>query len=347
MKKVYKILIAIVVLVSFYSCAKEHKISTKIKLNKIAKVFNDSLLVCSTLNDSVVIENIKNGKIIFSKKINDIEAIRPQPVLSKNNYLYAVFFENKLSCIDIKTNTVKWNYVANEKINVIKSVNDSIVIIGIRDFGLVALNSRTGKIIYKLSDNEASNCPTTFVLDFVYDDKNIYVSDFQCNTITAFNLSNGEKKWSYGFDNYGPCKAIIYGDLIFCGTTGQPNNNQGRIFMLNKNTGRLVFEDTTNQFDITTIPILYKDKVIYSTYDGKLVIFDLKNTKSELLSDFSAINGLCGGQLHLINNYIYLDVCGNDIYGIDLKTKTFNRIGKVRKGLNEVYLYRNQVRFVY
>nr|WP_294931145.1 PQQ-binding-like beta-propeller repeat protein [uncultured Flavobacterium sp.] len=345
MKEIYKALILIVVL--FYCCKNEHKDSSKkIKLNASAKIFNDSLLVCSTLKDSIVIENIKNKKTVFSKKINDTEVIRPQPVLDKYNFLYAVFFENKLTCIDIKTNIVKWTYSSKEKINVIKSINDSLIIISIRGFGLVALNSQTGKVVYKLIDSGSSNCPTTFIIDFTYDKENLYVPDFQCNTITAFSLSTGEKRWLYGFDNYGPCKALIYGDFIFCGTTGA-SNNQGRIFVLNKNTGSLIFEDNSNQLDIITNPILYENKIIYSTDDNRLMAFNSHTKKSELLYKFNTNDGLCGGQLHLIDHDIYFDACEDNILKFNLKSKTLNKVGKVRKGLNEIYVYNNQLKFVY
>lgn len=345
MKEIYKALILIVVL--FYSCKNEHKESSKIKLNASAKIFNDSLLVCSTLKDSVVIENIKSKRIVFSKKINDTEAIRPQPVLDKHNFLYAVFSENRLSCIDINTNIVKWMYSSNEKINVIKSINDSLLIISIRGFGLVALNSQTGKVVYKLVDGNSSTCPTTFIIDFTYDDENLYVPDFQCNTISAFSLSSGEKKWFYGFDNYGPCKALIYGGFIFCGTTGASKDNQGRIFVLNKSTGSLVFEENSNQLDIMTNPILWEDKIIYSTDDNRLMAFNSNTGKSELLYKFNINDGLCGGQFHLIGHTIYFDACEDNIMKFNLKSKTLNKVGKVRKGLNEVYFYNNQLNFVY
>ncbi len=340
-------MILIVVLASFFSCKKACKEGSKIGLNRTAKIFNDSLLVCSTLSDSVVIEDVKSRKLIFSKRINDSEVIRPQPVLDKKNRLYAVFSEDNFSCIDIKTNLVKWTYTAQQKINVIKWINDSLVIIGIRGFGLVALNAETGKMIYELPESNSSTCSSSFVIGFTFDKERIYISDFQCNTIAAYNLVNGKKIWGYQSSLFGVSRLLICNNYIFCGITGDPMKYEGKILLLDKNTG-LVLAEENKDFDLITAPILFRNNIIYYTYDSEeLNEFNIENRKSKLLYKFNSKDALCGSQLHFLNNYIYFDDCGSNVMRLNLRTKRVNKIEKARKGITEIYRYKNEVKFVY
>jgi hypothetical protein len=139
---------------------------------------------------------------------------------------------------------------------------------------------------------------------------------------------------------------LIFEDFIFCGTTGG-SNNDGRIFFLNKKTGKLIYEDNTYQFDITTVPLLYQDKIVYCTYDNKLMIFDSGIKESKILYQFNSKNGLCGSPIYLIDDDLFFGDCGYDISRLNLQTKKIDKLGKARKGLSEVYLFRNYVRFVY
>lgn len=338
----YKILLFIALLI--LSC--QTKNDDKIRLSGTAAIFNDSLLVCSTLKDSVVVENIKNKKILFSTKINDTETIRPQPILDKNNRLYSVFSENKLSCMDIKTNTPKWTYNTEQKINVIKCINDTLVIIGIRNFGLTALNSQTGKPIYHLEESHSSLCNSSFIIEFTFDKEKLYVSDFQCNTLSAYNLNNGEKIWSYKSVLNGLSKLLIYNNFIFCGITGNPMKNEGKIIVLDKKTGTVLAEEN-QAFDLIANPIVYHKNILYYTYDGALKEFDFEELKSKTCYRFNKENKPCDSQFHLIGNDLYFEDCQFNIVRFNLKNKTLKKIEQKKKGLNAVYLYNNEVEFVY
>lgn len=338
----YKILLFISLLI--LSCQKKN--DEKIRLSGTTAIFNDTLLICSTLKDSVIVENIKNKKIIFSKKINDTEAIRPQPILDKNNRLYSVFSENELSCIDIKTNALKWTYTTDQKINVIKAVNDSLIVIGIRAFGLTVLNSQTRKPLYHLEESHSSLCNSSFIIQFTFDKEKIYISDFQCHTVAAFDLKNGKKLWSYKSAFAGTSKVKAYNNFIFCGITGNPQKNEGKIVVLDKNNGSVLTEEN-QAFDLMTDPIIYQNKILYYTYNGELKEFDPKELKSKTLYKFNKENAICSTQLHLIQNDLYLEECQLNIIKFNLETKTIKKITEKKKGLNAVYLYNNEVKFVY
>ncbi|WP_193844431.1 PQQ-binding-like beta-propeller repeat protein [Flavobacterium hungaricum] len=316
------------------------------RLNNTASIFNDSLLVCSTLSDSIVIENIRNKKIIFSKIINDDEAIRPQPVLDKNNLLYGVFSENKLSCFDIKNNVPKWTYNTEEKINVIKAVNDSLIVIGIRAFGLTVLNSQSGKPLYHLEESHSSLCNSSFIIQFTFDKEKLYVSDFQCHTVAAYDLKNGKKLWSYKSSLSGLSKLLVYKNFIFCGITGNPLKKEGKIVLLDKNNGSVLAEED-QAFDLITAPIVYQNKILYYTYTGALKEFDPEELKSKTLYQFNKENEICSTQLHLIQNDLYLEECELNIIKFNLQTKTIKKVTEKKKGLNAVYLSKNEVEFVY
>ncbi|MFD1602124.1 PQQ-binding-like beta-propeller repeat protein [Flavobacterium artemisiae] len=338
----YKTLLFISLLI--IACQKKN--NDTFRLSGTASVFNDTLLVCSTLKDSVIIENIKNKNIIFSKKINDTEAIRPQPILDKNNRLYSVFSENKLSCIDIKTNTAKWTYTTEQKINAIKCVNDTLIVIGIRDFGLTALNSQTGKPVYHLEESHSSVCNSSFIIEFTFDKEKLYVSDFQCNTLSAYKLNNGKKIWSYKSDLEGLSKLLVYNNFIFSGITGNPMKNEGKILLLDKKTGTVLAEENQT-FDLIANTIVYNNNILYYTYDGVLKEFDLEAQKSKTFYKFNKENKPCDSQFHLIGNDLYFEDCQFNIVRFNLKKKTLKKIEQKKKGLNAVYLYNNEVKFVY
>lgn len=329
-------------LIFFISCNRQKNIEGTSPYTCVAKIYNDSLLVYSSLDSIIHVKNIKNKKQIYKEKVSANYCL--QPVLNNSN-LFFIRPNDKFVCVDIISKKTKWTYYNKGLINNFDIVNNK-VILSIRDIGLISLDINTGKQLYEIRDVITSNFQSSIIYNFVHDEDNIYVSDFQSNTITAFAISNGIKKWKYKSEMRGLSKVTITKDWIFGGITGNSIKNEGKIFLLDKKTGNVIFEEN-KAFDLIVDPIIVGDKILYYTYDFKLNEFNLSNRNSKVIYNFNEKSSICGGQFFLLGNYIYVVDCNFMLRRLDLRTYKIINLRKVPKNINEVFYNNKSIEFVY
>jgi hypothetical protein len=72
-------------------------------------------------------------------------------------------------------------------------VNDDIIIASVDTDGLVAIHSKTGKIIYELPLHSEHCTVDSAPRPIGFDENCFYVADFNCTLISAYEISSGKK----------------------------------------------------------------------------------------------------------------------------------------------------------
>lgn len=330
--------------VLFFSCNKK-EIETNRRTAEVT-IYTNDLASYVTFDTLVKVENLKTKKILFQKKINCEQLIVPTVLVKKHNYLYFPLNDSVLSCVNFKTEKEIWKYKFEDVITGLKNVNDSIILVDLRDAGVVALNIMTGKRIYEIKDSNNSRCNSPSVHNIVFDEKYFWVSDFDCGTVTAFNLKDGKEVWKYKSKINGAVRLLLTKDYVFCGITGNPMNKEGAVFLIDKKSGTLVFAKP-EQFDLITKPVNYKNKVIYYGYNSKLSELDLDTKTIKVIKEFNEDELSCGNQLFLLDNTLYFDDCRFNINQLNLISSDFKVLGKSGSNLLGVYKKGKVVEFIY
>lgn len=335
-----KIAISIVILFCF-SCKKHDKKSV-IEINCISKLFNDSLLV-SRMDDSIIsIKNIRSNKrdSFISKTSNCL-----QPILDTNNNLYTLITDELFQCFNIKRKKTNWHFKSSEQINNFKLFENNLIL-NIRNYGLIVLDSKTGKSKFELKNSHSSECHSMLVNDFFVENDYLYVTDFKCSNLICFDLKSGKEVWNYKSKINGATQLLIVKDYVFCGITGDPLKKEGLIVLLDKFSGKLKFEQQ-EQFDLITKPIIFKNKIIYYSYNSKINEFNFENFKAKTLIELNNSGGICDGQFYLLENNIYFTDCNFEINKFDLNHNKLYKLGTASKSLTTIYKIDNKIEFVY
>lgn len=337
----------IMLLLLFILSCKETHITNY--MNRHAFIVNidtkDNLLVYSFWKDTeyaIKVEDLKTDKIIFSSKIKDNCFTEPRINSGK---LYFPESNDTFSCIDYKNKKVFWKLKTKGRISEFQFVNDNVIIASIDTYGLVAINSRTGKVLYELLLYGDKGCivdaaprPIGFNEDY------FFVSDFNCNSIAAYEISSGKKIWNINKDSIALSNFIVAGKYIFLGNND--SYETGKIMLIESKTGKVIYSQDS-KFEIMMNPILYQSKIYYYTYDSKLNEFDIEKRTSKIICNFSPADDISGSQIYQLDNFLYFQDVKFNLNRMNLTTLEKEIIGKCPKGLLGVYKINNVVKFVY
>ncbi|PIF44880.1 putative pyrroloquinoline-quinone binding quinoprotein [Chryseobacterium sp. 52] len=305
----------------------------------------NNLLVYSYWKDkdyAIKIEDLKTNTTIFSTKITDKCFTEPR---INHDQLYFPESNNIFTCIDYKNNKVLWKLSTKGRIREFQFVKDDLIIASIDLYGLVAINSDTGKVMYELLLHPDKSCLVDNApRPIAFDNNYFYVTNFNCTSISAFAISSGKNVWNTK-ENLTPLSNfVVAGKYIFTGSN--KNNDKGEIMLLETQTGKIVFKQNS-KFDIFTDPVFYQNKVYYHTLDSQLQEFDIEKKSSKVMYKFKGNEDLGCNQMYLLDHFIYAQDCDYDVNKIDLNTFTKEIADKGQKGLLGVYQIHNNVKFIY
>lgn len=334
----------VIICLLLFSCNK-NDISPNRKTSEI-NLTDDGIALYSTYDTFVKVDNIKTNQNLFRIKVKSKQIIIPTALSKKRNYIYFPLNDTVISCRDFKTKKEIWNFNCSGVIISLKNANDSIILIGIRNKGILALNMITGKKEYEINDSNSSACNSSSIHDVTSDGKLFFVPDFNCSTIIAYNLKTGKEAWRYSSKISGAIRSLLMKDFVFCGITGDPTKKEGAVLVLDKNSGQLLFEKK-DQFDLIVKPIIYKNKIIYYNYNSKLNEFNPENKTITVLHKFKKDELSCGTQLFLKDGYIYFNDCKFNLNRFDLRTNENKVLDKSKSYLLEVYKKDNKIEFIY
>lgn len=132
--------------------------------------------------------------------------------------------------------------------------------------------------------------------------------------------------------------------MLFCGITGNPLKEEGKIVLLNKENGEILFE-RNELFDLIVKPVKYLNYIFFVTYDKKIKKLDLVTKKVTHLIDLGDLGRICDNQLYLQGSKIYFSNCDNNIYEYDIKKSKLIFVKKSKRRLLNVFEVNNVLYF--
>lgn len=161
---------------------------------------------------------------------------------------------------------IQWFYQSNYLTTASPLVYENTVYIGDGSGTMNALSIESGKIIWKNQVSDAIYGTAAAANDhlvFTSADSNIY----------GLNAMNGSLVWKFPTNNALVSVPTIKNDVVFVGTS------DGIFRAISLYNGELVWDFKNVNGYVETKPAIYKDKVIFGAWDGKLYCLDRKTGK--------------------------------------------------------------------
>lgn len=316
----------------------------ELKLNPVLNTitYQGNNLVYSTWDSTINIFDIDQNKIKNKITLNNICYVKP---LLKAGKLYFPISDRKFKCIELITGTTLWEIDLNGRCSSIEYIEDSLLIVSAKHYGLLAVNINTGKLVYELKfDNQKSQIPDLSPWPISWDDENIYISNWQGNTLSSYKKENGKLNWHFNSDSLGIAgTSILLGDEVFIGINNFYKN--GKIFLIRKNDGKLLKTDTVN-YEERIQPILYEGKIFFYSYDGNLNEFNSSKREIKLVKSFEKDFDLSGYKLFLASDRIYYTDASYYLNTYVIKEKKFFQLHKIDKQALFVFEHGRKTYFI-
>lgn len=302
-----------------------------------------NLLTYSYWKDDIYeirIENLASEKIIFSEKIKDKCFTRPR---IKNSQVYFPESNDSFICVNYKTGEVLWKLKTQGRVRTFEFLNNQIILLSIDLYGLVAVNSFNGEILYSLPLHSGKDCTVDSAPSPIVSDKNnFYVADFNCKMISAYKISSGDAIWSLAKKS-GISNFTVAGKYLFLGNA--LSDLSAGIMLLDAETGKIIFHQKTT-FNIFFDPVFHNNKIYYLNGDSRLQEFDIfeKTVKSLFYNEDPHFG--CG-QMFKLKADLYVQDCNYMIQKLDLKRFTITKVFQAPKGLLGVYEINQKVKFIF
>lgn len=318
---------------------KFYQLEPKTTISNFNKVDN---YICYVVDDNVLVVKDLNDEEILKKNISNSFTYKP---LIFNDKIFFSESNDFICCWDLKTKKLLWKQKSPNNVKSIIKLNEKRILINIKNYGFIVLDSERGEILYNILRNK-DNChsPDLSPYPVVVDNNNFYISNWNCNSISSFNISNGKLLWSKKLEN-GIYTALLYEDYIFLGFNNSYEN--GGTYLVEKKTGTVVFKKEL-LFEERLEPIIKNNKVFFYTYDKELNAFDFKTKTDKVVCKFTPSDDISGGQMYLIDNNIYFQDSNFDIFKFDLLNYKKELIGKSNfGGIEGVYKKNNHAVLIF
>jgi len=241
-----------------------------------------------------------NFKIVWKKNFYTKDEKKSQPILTLSIYknilvvvdnigkIYAIDVNNILISYSLKSGNQLWKF--NTENTFLKSnkrnsivIENNIIYFNNSLGDITAINSKNGTLIWQKPTQSSSIYENNFGLimsDLVIEDDNIIFSNNN-NEFYSINSKNGLLNWKQDINSN--VRSIILKDYIIA------FSNEGYFFILENKSGNIL--RVTDTFDIFSIKkrdkikpvgfILNKEKILLTTDNGRLLIINIFNGKTE------------------------------------------------------------------
>lgn len=331
-------LLVFLLLFLLYSCESKKNNASEESYKCASYFYGDSLLVSKDKDSLIIIENYLTKKIYRTVSRTEYCLL---PII-KDDHLYFLRSDSLVECINLSSESKVWEFKTYDKINNIKSFGQFLVL-NIENEGVKILKLKSGQLFREFNRIKKQSCNDMLVNDFILDDESLFITDFNCNNISSLDLNSDDLKWRYNA-NLSATRVLLCNTLLFCGLTGNPLKKEGKIVLINKENGEVLFEKN-ELFDLIVKPIKYLNSVLFVTYDQKVKKLNLETMLVEDLVQLNEVGGICDNQLYLQGNKLYFSNCDNKIYEYDLLNDKLLFLEKNGNKLLNVFEFNNVVHF--
>ncbi|GAB5465892.1 MAG: hypothetical protein Kapaf2KO_13280 [Candidatus Kapaibacteriales bacterium] len=293
-------------------------------------------VIYSSWDTLVNIFDVSVNEFILKYKLKDICYAKPLlDTISKR--LFVPFSNREFICLDVNTQDTIWSININGRCGGFELVNDSILVINEKDYGITALNANNGEKVYELRYDSEICIPDLSPYYINSDTKYLYISDWLCKDLITYDLFTGKKLWEFSNkESYALGDVIVIDSLLFIG--GNRFYNGGKLWIMNKYD-----QSIKNEFELNyqprEDPILYDNYIFFYCYKGnedfgKISVFDINNqTINEVKSLSSPEIRLSGHQMYLAGDYNYYSNSNRKTMQINCKTLEFSVL------LEDLYIF--------
>lgn len=161
--------------------------------SKCASCFYGDSLLISKNKDSLI--SIKN--YLSNEEYNIVSKTEYclLPIVKDNNVSF-LRSDSLIECINLSSKNKIWEFKTKNRINNIRYF-DQFLILNIENEGVTVLMLRSGLPYRMFNKNKDQSCNDMLINDFILDNEKLFITDFRCNNISAFDLINGDLKWGY------------------------------------------------------------------------------------------------------------------------------------------------------
>lgn len=324
----YQSVITLMIICTIFNCKDAMEEIKYIDKEIIVGHIEDENLIYTNWKKNVVIENFKTGDTIFIYKTVDINNVMP---ITRKTHIYFKNSDSDFKCVDFKANIPIWSVNTPNKIKNFIVLNDSIGLLDIKNFGLVALNLLNGKKVFNIDyeyGRDGCNVPDMSPYPIIFDKDFFYINNFLCRTIRAYDVNNGKEVWSRELGK-GMSQSIIVDDQIFIGMNNAYTS--GNIYLLDKKSGDIKHQQII-PFEERMKVVEWNNKIIFYDYKANcLQEFDLVKKEIKTLKTSEGTNDITG-QLFLLNNNLYYQNNNFEIVKFDLISYKEKVLIKSKKG---------------
>jgi outer membrane protein assembly factor BamB len=269
-----------------------------------------------------------------------------------DNKLFTVLNDTTFVCVDIlsKEQLVKIDF--NSKVMNFQHIGGLNFLLNIDNYGIALVNmTNGGNISYSvLYDYNICNTPDMSPYSIAFNDKYFFVTDFNCKTISAIEISTGKIVWDKIIDNKTTTSNLFYYEnKLFVGINYYYKG--GKIVVINASNGNLMKEIECN-FESRFPSILNKNKIYYYTYFGSLnkssiYEFNLSTMVNKEICSFNKNNDISGRPVQLLDDYLYFTDNENFFNKVNINTLKKSKIRKSDEILYGVFRKGKKVNFIW
>lgn len=209
----------------------------------------------------------ESGQIIWQNNLAG--EIINQP-LQINNDLYLSTSSNEIIKLNIETGRINWR----QKIKVYQPkftvrgnskviYEDGFLYLGLSDGAIAKLSAKNGDVVWKQVISPYHSVFKDIDFSILKDGKFLYASGYH-GRLVKVNAKNGDVEWSSDISSNS--SMIDYGNLIIFATP------EGHVVGVDKKSSFRVWDRDIPGY--LSHPELYKDKVYFTTSEGRLYILD-------------------------------------------------------------------------
>ncbi len=280
--------------------------------------FRDSMLIYATWDSTVVVENLASKKKSLFKTKNLCYA---KPILAGDKLLFPVS-DSEFNCVDIFSRKLLWKAKLGGRCSSFTYANGCIIA-NTKHNGITGLDSENGDLRFLLPYQYDESCllPDLSPYPILVDRDIFYICNWQCKSLSAFNMLTGVPIWSKQFGN-GLGNFVLANDVIFYGRND--GYKTGGVMLIDASTATVLCRNI-ELFEERVLPLMYKNRIYYYTYDSKLREMDLSTKQSRVVFSFNDSNNVSGSQMFLYHGKLYYSKNGS-VYSIDLKDFRISKI---------------------
>lgn len=309
---------------------------SKDELNVVSNsvsIVDDNLLYASW-DTSVCLYSLKDKKKLIEIPLNDLCFAKP---ILKDSKLYLPFSDSTFSVFDIGRRKKDWSFNIPGRCTNFEFLSDSILILSVNHFGLLAINSSSGKKLYDLRYNY-NTCfePDLSPWSITKDSDTFYVTNWECKTLTAVRSNSGEILWSIDVEGYGG-NPVAISDNIFCGV--DIKYTDGSILIVDKKTGKTVKSEKC-RYETHANAVAIDEGVICYGYDGVFYIYD--SNKKQLIPLKSEKINLTSGPF-IVDRFAYFSNNKFEIQRLNLDLKKIETIGTSKYQLQYAFGWNDDI----